>query len=186
LQRELLAIALLALSVLLLLSFVPVAALGPSGQELFSDGNVVGTAGRWISGGSRAILGLPAILLPFLPAIWAVAVLGRLGRSAAIRLTCLVIGIMILVPAATYAFARPDVMAPPAAGWIGAALGAPMVTALGWLGAGILLVFLFVALCVVTLGWNPLRSLAGGSAAAWTGFAGFAGALPGRLRRALP
>src|SRR5690606_23751018 len=48
------------------------------------------------------------------------------------------------------------------AGWLGAALGAPLAGVFGWLGAGLLLLFALAAVCVVTIGWNPLRSLVRG------------------------
>jgi S-DNA-T family DNA segregation ATPase FtsK/SpoIIIE len=60
-------------------------------------------------------------------------------------------------------------LVPASTGWLGRALGAPLTSVFGWLGAGLLLTFLGAAVCVVTLGWNPLRTMLGGSLAAWSG-----------------
>ncbi|MBA2671221.1 MAG: DNA translocase FtsK 4TM domain-containing protein, partial [Gemmatimonadetes bacterium] len=169
LQRELLGLALLALAILLALSFLPPRALGPAAERLFPTGNVVGIVGGVIARSAWSLFGFPAFLLPLLPAAWAAAVVGRLERPLAIRWSALVTGVLVLVPTAIYTFARPLEVTPPAAGWLGAALGSPLVSAFGWVGASVLSSFLFAGLCVATLGWNPLRSMAGGSVLAWGG-----------------
>ncbi len=168
-QRELWALALLALSVLLLLSFVPPRTFGPAGMRLFPTGNIVGNAGGLISEAAWAFFGAPALLLPLLPAVWAAAALDRLTREAALRWTALLTGVFLLVPTGIFAFSRPLGPVPQAAGWLGDALGRPLTAGFGWLGAGLLVSFLFAALCVATLGWNPLRSMAGGGVLAWMG-----------------
>jgi S-DNA-T family DNA segregation ATPase FtsK/SpoIIIE len=167
LERELWALALLALAVLLTLSFVPPALFGAYGERLFGTGNIVGAAGLAVSETAWEFLGLPAFLLPVFPAIWALVVLGRLGRPAALRYTALALGVVVMVPTGIYLIARPAAVVPAAVGWLGAALGAPLATTFGWLGATLLLSFLFAALCVVTLGWYPLRSAVGGGRLAW-------------------
>jgi DNA segregation ATPase FtsK/SpoIIIE, S-DNA-T family len=169
LQRELLGLALLALAILLALSFLPPRALGPAAERLFPTGNVIGLVGGAIARSAWSFFGFPAFLLPLLPAAWAAAVVGRLERSLAIRWSALLVGVLVLVPTAIYTFARPLEVTPPAAGWLGAALGSPLVSAFGWVGASVLSSFLFAGLCVATLGWNPLRSMAGGGVLAWGG-----------------
>src|SRR5690606_39511239 len=47
--------------------------------------------------------------------------------------------------------------------------GAPLAAVFGCLGAGLLLTFALAAVCVATLGWNPLRSLVRGGRSALGG-----------------
>ncbi|MDQ3606508.1 MAG: DNA translocase FtsK, partial [Gemmatimonadota bacterium] len=57
----------------------------------------------------------------------------------------------------------------------------PLSAAFGWAGAALLLGFLFAALCVATVGWNPLRSVVGGGRFAWLRTRRLAGGLSGML-----
>jgi DNA segregation ATPase FtsK/SpoIIIE, S-DNA-T family len=182
LQRELTGLALLALAILLALSFLPPQALGPAAERLFPTGNVVGVVGAAVSRAAWAVLGFPAFLLPLLPAIGAGASVRRIDRAAAIRWSALLVGIFVLVPTGIYTFARPLDAVPAAAGWLGTVLGAPLVAALGWVGASLVTSFLFAGLCVATLGWNPLRSMAGGGVVAWAGVRRGSAQLMERLR----
>ena len=189
LQRELWALALLLLSILLALSFIPPALIGEAGSRLFPTGNIVGEVGRLISRAFWDFVGLAAFLIPAMPAVWAAGVLERIPRPSAFRFTALLVGTLILVPTMIYAFARPLDRVPDAAGWLGAALGGPLINALGWVGAGLLVVFLLTALCVGTLGWNPLRTIAKGGVLAWAGSRQAADKVGGavtRLRAAQP
>jgi S-DNA-T family DNA segregation ATPase FtsK/SpoIIIE len=183
LHRELWALALLALAVLLLLSFVPVAVFGAAGVQLFTEGNIVGRAGVWISRESFRLMGGPAVLLPLAPALWAAAAVGRVGGIAALRWTGLLAGIFLLVPTAIYTFSRPAIRVPRAAGELGPSLGEPLVSGFGWLGASLLATFLFFAVCVATVGWNPLRSVARAAYQAWSGSSRWIARLPGRIWR---
>jgi S-DNA-T family DNA segregation ATPase FtsK/SpoIIIE len=187
LQRELWALALLALAVLLTLSFIPPAWMGGFGVRLFPTGNIVGRVGHFIRASAWAGFGIAGFLLPVFPALWAAEVLGRMSRSTALRYTGLLLAAGLLIPTGIYAFAAPLLWVPASTGWLGSAVGAPLVGAFGWLGAGLLLSFLGAAVCVVTLGWNPLRSMAGGSLAAWIGTRRITRALVAHLpRRAAP
>jgi S-DNA-T family DNA segregation ATPase FtsK/SpoIIIE len=169
LQRELWALALLALAVLLTLSFIPPHWLGGFGVRVFPTGNIVGKVGALLRDAAWVAFGVAGYLLPVFPALWAGEVLERMPRSTAIRYTALLLGAVILVPTAIFAFSAPLLIVPASTGWLGRSLGAPLTDVFGWLGAGLLLTFLGAAVCVVTLGWNPLRSMVGGSLAAWTG-----------------
>jgi DNA segregation ATPase FtsK/SpoIIIE, S-DNA-T family len=166
LQRELWGLALLALALLLTLSFIPPWLLGEAGARLFPTGNIVGRAGFLVSQAARDLFGLTAFLLPLFPALGAAHALGRLDAPRAARWATLLIGVLLLVPLALYCFARPLGSVPVGAGWLGAALGTPLSAGFGWLGAGLLVVFTFAALCVATFRWNPLRSLASGGSRA--------------------
>src|SRR5690606_6485243 len=97
-------------------------------------------------------------LLPFLPAVWAAHVLGRVERATAWRGTGLLAGVILLLPTLLFAFSSPSGRVPASAGWFGVALGAPLAAIFGWLGAGLLLTFALAAVSVVTVGWNPLRA----------------------------
>ena len=169
LERELWALALLALSVLLILSLVPPAWMGTTGARLFPTGNVVGVAGRFVAEAAWSVFGVLGFLLPLFPAVWAAFVLERFERSVAIRLTALFAGVVLLVPTAWYAMTWPLGSVPEGTGRLAVSLGRPVIQVFGWLGAALLLTFLFAAVCVVTVGWNPLRTMAGGGAAVWGG-----------------
>ncbi|MQA90619.1 MAG: hypothetical protein GEU90_10345 [Gemmatimonas sp.] len=191
LQRELWALALLLLSILLALSFVPPSVLGESASPLFPTGNIVGNVGAFISQAAWVFFGAAAFLIPFLPAVWAAGVLTKIRAGSTTRLSILVFGSLALVPTGIYAASRPTERIPAAAGWVGVALGRPLTTELGWVGAAILVFFLLVALFIGTVRWNPLRSFARGGGRVWAGIRQMGGAtayaLSGRwLRRRSP
>src|SRR5690606_6574768 len=136
------------------------------GQRLFQGGNIVGPVGRAISMASWGMFGLTGFLLPFFPGLWAAHVLGRVNRADAWRFPALLAGMLRLVPIPIVPYPSPSGWTPRLVGWLGAALGAPLTAILGWLGAGLLLTFGLAAVCVATLGWNPLRSMVRGSRSA--------------------
>ncbi|HET8654756.1 MAG TPA: DNA translocase FtsK 4TM domain-containing protein [Longimicrobiaceae bacterium] len=186
LQHELWALLLLALAILLTLSFVPPRLFGAGGVRLFPTGNIVGRVGEGIAASAWAGLGIAGFLLPLFPAVWAALVLERIPRASAVRLSALGAGVLLLLPAGIYAFTRPLDVVPPSAGWLGVAIGGPLSDVFGWLGAGVLATFLFAALCVTTLGWNPLRSLAAASASLFGHARGLSGAVAGGVAARLP
>ncbi|MFO7262169.1 MAG: DNA translocase FtsK [bacterium] len=166
-RRELLGVGLLALTVLLGLSLVPLSLLGEGAEAAFPRGNIMGGLGalfsRW---GFRALgAGLPFVVV--VPALAGAGCFGWLERETAIRWSALALGLALLVPTGA-ALIRLDGRdpwldaVPPGAGWAGVALGAPLSAALGPIGAMIVLGFLFVALSVGTIGWNPARAAAVG------------------------
>ena len=181
-RRELWGIALLALALLLCLSLFPLDLLGSAGDRLFPTGNIVGVAGGYLAGGAWAIFGIPALLLPVFPTLWGLVAYRRLAPAAALRWTLLLGGIVVLLPTALWIAARPLRAVPVGAGWLGAALGAPFVAWFGWVGAALLVLVLFAALCVATLSWNPMRSAAEGGAAVLSGTRHWAYAVRPRLR----
>jgi S-DNA-T family DNA segregation ATPase FtsK/SpoIIIE len=94
---------------------------------------------------------------------------GWLPAGRANRLVLLDVGLLVLVPTLLWVVAGTEL----AAGWIGEALGAPLLTMVGSLGAVLVTAVGLVVLSVGTLGWNPLRSvgkgvMAGGDAAGRT------------------
>ncbi|MET0398143.1 MAG: DNA translocase FtsK 4TM domain-containing protein [Longimicrobiaceae bacterium] len=161
-RRDLWGLALLALALLLTLSFIPPALFGEAGERLFATGNIVGVLGRYIFAGAFALLGLPALVLPAFPALWGAVVLGRAERATAIRWTVLLGGSAILFATAAFVLADATRADATAAGWTGRALGGVLVTLLGGVGSSVVLAVLFAALCIATIGWNPVRTVVGG------------------------
>jgi S-DNA-T family DNA segregation ATPase FtsK/SpoIIIE len=181
-RRELWGIALCALALLLTLSLVPTRWFGSAGARLFAYDNIVGWVGHGFAEIAWLLLGVPALLLPAFPALWGLVAFERLQRHNALRWTLLLGGSSLVVPTALYVLSIPLRMPPPvAAGWLGEALGAPVAGAIGWFGASLLLTVSFAMLCVATVRWNPLRSVAGGGRMAIAGTRRAAGAVPGLL-----
>jgi S-DNA-T family DNA segregation ATPase FtsK/SpoIIIE len=177
-RRELWGLALLALAILLTLSLVPLSLLGSAGSYLFPTGNVVGVVGRHLAHGAWGLLGAPALLLPAFPALWGAVAFGRLNRVVAFRWTVLFSGIALLLPTTIQVIAGAPGQVPVAAGWLGGALGTLLSAGFGGVGAILVLLFAFAALCVATLGWNPVRTAAGTGQMAWSGTRRLAGRVP--------
>jgi S-DNA-T family DNA segregation ATPase FtsK/SpoIIIE len=161
-RRDLWGLALLALALLLTLSFIPPTLFGESGERLFATGNIVGVLGRHIFAGAIALLGFPALVLPVFPALWGAVVLGRAERATAIRWTVLLGGSAILFATAAFVLADATRADPTAAGLTGRVLGGVLATLLGGVGSAVVLAVLFAALCIATIGWNPVRTVVGG------------------------
>ena len=159
-RRELLALALLALALFLLLALVPVPVLGPRIGAIFPSGNAIGRVGAAIAEGMWTALGAAAVLIPALLLLGGLRAAGWLGRETTLRLGALGIGLLLFVPPGLYVLV-PDSQSD---GWLGRALGGPLVSALSWLGGLLLLSVLVVALSVVTLGWQPMRAVGQGVA----------------------
>ncbi len=187
-RRDLWGLALLALALLLTLSFIPPALFGETGERWFATGNIVGVLGRYIFAGAFALLGLPALVLPAFPALWGAVVLGRAERATAIRWSVLLGGSAILFATAAFVLADATRADPTAAGWTGRALGGVLVTLLGGVGSSVVLAVLFAALCIATIGWNPVRTVVGGGRLALSHAGRTVSALPEVLPRriALP
>jgi DNA segregation ATPase FtsK/SpoIIIE, S-DNA-T family len=168
-QRELWALSLLLLAILVGLSLVPVGVMGETGSRMFPTGNIVGTVGGVLRGAAFGVFGLTSLLVPILPGVWAAALADRLERPLAVRVTVLAVAALLLIPTAIYTVSRPLDRVPAAAGWVGGAIGSPLAGALGGVGAALLVAFALAAVSIVTFGWNPLRSVARGGEYAWAG-----------------
>ncbi len=159
-QRDLLGVGLLALALFMGAALLPVSWLGAGGAEWFPSGNVVGFVGAVFR---RALFGAVGIAAPLAPILVGVAGLRAgewLGREWTLRVGALSGGLVLLVPLLV-SVARP---ASSLGGWLGAVLGVPLRSGLGLLGAYLLLGVLLVGLTVLTLRWNPLRTLGTGVA----------------------
>jgi S-DNA-T family DNA segregation ATPase FtsK/SpoIIIE len=157
-RREILALGLLALALFLLLALIPVEYLGAGTLELFPSGNTMGVLGGTLRSMMVAAVGVASIMIPLLVALGGLRVAEWVDSEWVLRMAALGAGLLILVPPATWVVG----FMPELAGWWGGRVGELLVSAIGWLGALILLVFLLLALSVGTLGWNPLRGLVQG------------------------
>ena len=170
-RRELAGVGLIALALLTLLALIPVGALGSFGVGRFESENVMGPLGRLIQSGAVYMFGVAAGLLPFLVGLLGVHLGGWMDQDRTIRLAALSGGLLGLVPAAAQ-LTSPDGSGP---GWLGRAVGRPLIAAAEPFGAGFILVAIFVLLILATLGWNPVRRPAiwawGGALAGWRGLA---------------
>jgi DNA segregation ATPase FtsK/SpoIIIE, S-DNA-T family len=164
-QRQLLGLALLALTVFTTLSVIP---LGEPGPGAFPEGNVMGVLGRWFAGAGFGAIGAGTLLVPVLLGLGAAAAFGWIELATTIRWVALATGLIILLPAAAALFARGSgIEASPllpagAAGWVGRHISVALVALLGWFGGAFALLVLFIALSVASIGWNPAGSAARG------------------------
>ena len=101
-KRELLGLALLALTLFFTLSLIPPAVLGSAGGRLFPSGNIMGVVGTVLAENGLALLGAGIPLLPFYPAVGAAACFGWMRGGTAVRTTLLLLGLDLLLP--TFAF----------------------------------------------------------------------------------
>jgi DNA segregation ATPase FtsK/SpoIIIE, S-DNA-T family len=166
-RRQLLGVALLALSFFTALSLVPLGALGAWTTGAFPDGNVMGVLGDAIAAAGFAALGLGVIAVPIMLALGAAVCFGWLEDTTAIRWAALCTGLMVLVPAAAATIAPADALARdatanPLAGWVGETVALPLRALLGTVGAILALAVLLVALCIASIGWNPAGTMAAG------------------------
>ena len=157
-QREILAVGLLTLALFTLLSLLPLSLFGSRGPEWFPSGNPMGVVGGTLKALLSAGIGVGAVLVPALLTLGGLFLGGWISRERSLRLTVLAVGLLVLVPVGANVVA-PD---PAAGGWLGITLGFPLVGAVSWLGAILVVGALLVALLVVSLGWNPLRTVEAG------------------------
>jgi len=163
--RELLGLALLVLALFTALSLVPAAALSAAGWSSFSHGNLMGALGLALRAGGVELLGAGVALVPVLLALGGAALFGWIGRATTIRWSILSLGLLILLPLGAAIFVPHQ--APGAAGWLGRSLGSPLRELLGVVGAALALIFLALALPMVTIGWNPLGTAGRGASWLW-------------------
>jgi S-DNA-T family DNA segregation ATPase FtsK/SpoIIIE len=168
-RREIGGVALLALALFLVLALLPPSLLGSLGAAWFPSGNMMGPAGRLVKQGLALTFGASMFLAPALFVIGGLKAGGWLPGDRANRLVLLDVGLLVLVPTLLWVVVGTEL----AAGWLGEALGAPLLTMVGSLGAVLVTGVGLVVLSVGTLGWNPLRSvgkgvIAGGDAAGRT------------------
>lgn len=157
-QREILAVALLGVALLFLLSLFPVGVFGERSLEWFPSGNMIGVVGGTVRALLVAFVGGSAVVVPVVITFVGLRTGAWMASGRALGLGLLSLGLLFLLPVATWIATQ----SPDAAGWMGTVLGDPLVGLLGGVGATVVTATAFVALSVTTLGWNPLRSVGRG------------------------
>jgi DNA segregation ATPase FtsK/SpoIIIE, S-DNA-T family len=161
-RRQLLGIALLALSLFTALSLIPVAVAGGLALRVFPTGNVMGVLGALFHAAGTGLLGVGVLLVPAILGVTGAACFQWVQGGRAARLTALFTGLAVLVPAmlaffvAGSGFEAVGLLPHAAAGWVGTTVALPAVALLGAFGGLLLLAALSVGLCVGTVGWNPV------------------------------
>jgi S-DNA-T family DNA segregation ATPase FtsK/SpoIIIE len=169
-RRQLLGLALLALSLFSTLSLLPLDALGGWTAAAFPAGNIMGVLGEAIAAAGLAALGVGVIAVPVMLALGAAVCFHWLDETTAIRWAGLCTGLMVIAPTAFALLATSDGYIDPdapraiAAGWIGRTVALPLVALLGPVGALLVLAVLLIALSIATIGWNPAGTVAAGGA----------------------
>ena len=134
-----------------------------SAESCMQAGGPFGPVGgclRW------SILGLvgaiAAVLIPLVPAVHGLRLLGRFASASRKHLTLLPLGLALIIPVAA-GLARLGALPPgapdPLAGLWGSFAGFYLAEALGTGGAWFVIVIAVSALMVITLAWNPVRAV---------------------------
>ncbi len=126
-------------------------------------GGAFGPVGGCIRWSILGLVGaLAAVVVPLIPAVHGLRLLGRLEEAEDQRFLVFTVGLALIIPVAA-GLARLDVLAPGTpdvlAGLWGAFAAFYVREVLGTAGAWIVIAIAFSALAAVTLGWNPVRVL---------------------------
>jgi S-DNA-T family DNA segregation ATPase FtsK/SpoIIIE len=123
--------------------------------------NLIGPAGALIHRWGRAAFGAAAALVAIPMIAWGVGFLGLFDRGRVLRWTLLSVGILVLIPSATWLLTAGETPAGESTGWVGRTLGAVLGTGFGSVGALLILAALLLVLVVLTLGLSPLQVASG-------------------------
>ncbi|MBM3907869.1 MAG: DNA translocase FtsK [Gemmatimonadetes bacterium] len=162
LKREIGGIALLLGAV-----FVAGALIAPpaySSASCVDAGSVFGPVGACLRWSVLTLVGaLSAVIVPMIPAVVALRLLGRIGETDDRRWLAFTVGLAVVVPVIAslarglYGSADLD----PLAGVWGAFAAYYLVKAIGLGGAWVIIAIALSVLCAVALNWNPIRALLG-------------------------
>ena len=181
LRRELAGVVLMLLAV-----FIAAALAFGASRPTASCGaaqSVMGPAGACLRGLLVVVLGLPAaILVPLLPAVHALRLLGRMRSDTDRSWLLFLLGLVVLIPVALGLVLGVGRELHPMSGMWGGFVSYYLRDWLGPLGAWILIALALSALMVATLAWNPVRMLVGARPPA-TGAATLAAASSAPSRR---
>jgi S-DNA-T family DNA segregation ATPase FtsK/SpoIIIE len=163
LKRELGGIALLLISIFIAGALVAGGA--ADGQSCTAAGGIFGPVGACLRSSVLLTLGaLSAVIVPFIPAVHALRLLGRIEESEDQRLLFFTIGLAAIVPVAaalargaTIDAAQVDFYA----GLVGSFVAFYTVKAIGLGGAWVAVTIALCGLMAGTLAWNPIRVLLG-------------------------
>ena len=166
LRRELGGIALMLAAVFIAGSLLAGGA--QNGQRCATAGSIFGPVGSCLRSGILLTLGaLSAIIVPFIPGVHALRLLGRIEESEDRRWLFFTVGLAAIIPLAAALARGAQIDASqvdPYAGLIGSFVAFYLVKALGLGGAWVIIALALCALMAGTLAWNPIRMLIGGSA----------------------
>lgn len=179
-RRDLMALLVGALALFALLALIPLSWFGARGPELLPSGNAGGVLGGLLAGVLRAGLGIGAPVVPALLAAIAVGLAGWLEGGRLRRALMLLVGGLILAPVWAHVLwseVRPG-------GALGARVGDLLLSGIGPAGSVLALVVVTVALLVLTVRWNPVRTVALGAVRGGALVTRGAGAVGGQLLRA--
>ena len=159
-RREIAGIALILLAVFLL------GALAFQSLDPYVDcsqmGGVFGPVGACLKWGLVSLLGAPAAwLLPVLPLVHGLRLLGRIPGETDRRWLLFIVGSVVLLPIAIGLASRQPRDPASWAGLWGGFVGVYTSRAFGTAGAWIVLALLASALMAWTLRWNPVRAIIG-------------------------
>jgi S-DNA-T family DNA segregation ATPase FtsK/SpoIIIE len=135
------------------------------GQSCTAAGSIFGPVGACLRSTILLTLGaLSAVIIPFIPAVHALRLLGRIEESEDQRLLFFTIGLAMIVPVAaalargaTVDASNVDVYA----GLIGSFVAYYLSKAIGLGGAWVVIAIATSGLMAATLAWNPIRMLLG-------------------------
>jgi DNA segregation ATPase FtsK/SpoIIIE, S-DNA-T family len=132
-------------------------------ESCAAAGGAFGPVGGCIRWSVLGLVGaIAAVIVPLIPAVHGLRLLGRLEESDDQRFLVFTIGLAIIIPVAA-GLARlgniPAGTADMAAGLWGSFAAYYVTEVLGYAGAWIVVAIAFSALAAVTIGWNPVRVL---------------------------
>jgi len=135
-----------------------------SSQSCVDAGSVFGPVGACLRWSLLTLVGaLSAAIVPMIPAVFAMRLLGRISDSDDRRWLTFTVGLAVFVPViaalARAQFSAVDV--DPLAGLWGAFAAYYLVKAVGNGGAWVVVVLALSALSAVALNWNPIRAILG-------------------------
>ena len=166
LRRELGGIALLLASVFIAGSLLAGGA--ASGQSCASAGGIFGPVGSCLRATVLLTFGaMAAVIVPFIPAVHALRLLGRIEESEDRRWLFFTVGLAAVVPVAVALARGASIDASQVdrlAGLAGSFVAFYLAKAFGLAGAWVIVTLGMSTLMAGTLAWNPIRMLIGGSA----------------------
>ncbi|MEX0893183.1 MAG: DNA translocase FtsK, partial [Gemmatimonadota bacterium] len=154
-RRQLLGLASAALALFVLLSLLPADV-----ARHFPAGNVMGPLGALTARWGLGLFGIGMLIIPVALAVGAGWAWGRVPADQGARWVALLLGLAFLLPAAAALWipetsAEGGMLLPPSpTGFVGRAIGLPLVALLGPVGAGFVLTVLLVGLVIATIGWS--------------------------------
>ncbi len=164
-RRELLGLALLALALFSLLSLLPL------GEARSLSDNIMGLLGGAFSSAGHRVFGVGIWAVPLLLILLGARELEWVARDRALRWSVLLAGLALLVPITIALLDKPLAAGAPAGpteGWLGKTIALPLLALLSPVGAAVLITFLYIALIVLTLGWNPVTAAARNMGLLWS------------------